>query len=202
MRSAPRPETRETLAHIRALHLGPSSSCRTQWRSVGCHPNARVARAFATVSLLETREALAQFRAVHWEKRAPRERACQMLPATNRVGSPDCDWPSIRKRARPPRIFGPFSGADRVPQAGLADRLTALYKESLSLVYWAMNRKRARAARVSNVPTVVLCSSRSPASRSLLGAKCARVSRVFPLSPSTARHVSTCSCAPVCTSWP
>ena len=49
-----------------------------------------------------------------------------MLPPTNRVGYRDCDRAPVRKRARPPRIFGPFIWADRVPDARTAGRLAAI----------------------------------------------------------------------------
>ena len=49
-----------------------------------------------------------------------------MLPPTNRVGSRDWDRPPVRKRARPPRIFGPFIWADRVSPAPTAGRLAAI----------------------------------------------------------------------------
>ena len=40
--------------------------------------------------------------------------------------SPDCDRAPVRKRARPPRIFGPFIWDDRVPDARTAGRLAAI----------------------------------------------------------------------------
>ena len=137
-----------------------------------------------------------QFRAVHLEKTsALGSELVRCCPPPTVCQCRDCDRASVQKRARPPHIFGPFISADRVPEARVADRLVALYTESLSLVDWAMNRKRARAARVSNVPTVVLCASRSPASRSLSGAKRAGLARfsTFPVNSKTRQRLLLCT---------
>ena len=168
MRSGPPPETRETPAHFRALHLGRSSSPRAHCQPVGCHPNARVARAFPSGSPLQTREAPAQFGAVHSEKTSPsRARFSDVAPPPTEGLSGDCGRAPRRKRARPARISGRFICANRVPHARTANRLNALYTVSLSLVGLSMKRKRARAARVSNIPTVVLSASSCTASLSL-----------------------------------
>ena len=143
------PETRETPAHFRVLHLGRSSSTRANCRPVGCHPNARVARAFPSGSPLQTREAPAQFGAVHWEPTSvSRADVSHVDPPPTGGLSRDCGRAHLNKRARPPRIFGSFSWSHPVPPTRTADRLAAIQMRTyLTRFQVGLRCKRARPPR-------------------------------------------------------
>ena len=89
--------------------------------------NVRSPRAFENGSPLETREAPAQFGVDHAEKTsASRADVSHVDPPPTGGLSRDYGRTPVRKRAGPPRIFGRFIWADRVPHACTANRLAAI----------------------------------------------------------------------------
>ena len=113
--------------------FGPSTSPVVHFRRANRHPNARDARAFLSGSPLETRYIPAHFGAVHSDKTiASRAGFSHAAPSPTREGlSRDWGMAPSQKRARPPRIFGRFIWAHRLPQCHITGELAAIQMHAM-----------------------------------------------------------------------